>query len=275
MTTALKSGATGMQAMQPNRWRSREEAELSTASLKALLANEIPAIRIRDFATPAECVSFAKAVSEAELSYYSVARKIGYIGLAQYEYRWNRPKSDYFRDVLPVERKRDMVQAKSFNALHRFVDILGRYNAAGVDIASEALGHYFAGVIRNASEGVDLHVDYAPINSPAYSIAAIDAQLGWNFYAQGLVSGGETTVYNVPWNPRFEPGEIPQSYNLPRDAIEGGESFTFRPSVGDVVIFNTRNPHEIAGGVSGPGHDRISIGSFVGRMPSGQLVLWS
>jgi DNA-binding transcriptional MerR regulator len=50
---------------------------------------------------------------------------------------------------------------------------------------------------------------------------------------------------------------------------------TLRGTVGDVVIFNTRNPHEIAGGVAKPGGSRISIGSFVGRMPDEQLMLWS
>jgi hypothetical protein len=42
-----------------------------------------------------------------------------------------------------------------------------------------------------------------------------------------------------------------------------------------VVILNARNPHEISGGAAPPGRERISIGSFIGRMPGGSLVLWS
>ena len=43
------------------RWSKRAEAELSSASLAALLADEIPAIRIRNFATAQECAVFAEA----------------------------------------------------------------------------------------------------------------------------------------------------------------------------------------------------------------------
>jgi len=49
----------------------------------------------------------------------------------------------------------------------------------------------------------------------------------------------------------------------------------YKPTAGDVVLFNTRNPHEIASGVVASGGSRISIGSFVGRMPSGELALWA
>lgn len=275
MTSTMLDNAAGHGGAPKGTWRSFEEAELSAESLRALLDNEIPAIRIRNFATPAECAAFAKAVEEADLSYYSVARRIGYIGLAQYEYRWNRPKSDYFQDVPPVEAKRDAVQAKSFDAVRRLIELLRTCNDAGVDIAQEEGGRYYAGIIRHASQGVDLHADYAPINSPTYDIAQIDAQLGWNFYAQELLEGGDTTIHNAPWDPPRQPGEIPQSYNLPREVVAGARSFTFRAAAGDVVLFNTRNPHEIGGGRSAPGNERISIGSFIGRMPSGKLVLWA
>jgi hypothetical protein len=49
----------------------------------------------------------------------------------------------------------------------------------------------------------------------------------------------------------------------------------YRATAGDVVIFNTRNPHEISPGVAKPGGSRVSIGSFVGRMPDRSLVLWA
>ena len=89
------------------------------------------------------------------------------------------------------------------------------------------------------------------------------------------MSGGETRVYNAPWTPDVAPGEIPKSYGLTHDSLQGAETYTYVPKAGDVVIFNNRNPHEIAGGVAGPGRNRISIGAFFGRMPGGELVMWS
>lgn len=257
-------------------WKKMEEAPLTRDSLRAVLNNEIPAIRIPDFASISECDAFSAAVENVGYKFYSVARKIGYIGLAQYEYRWDRPKTDYFRDAELAYEQQNALIRQSFDAVQRLIDVLVPHAEANVKIANETgLGRYYAGIARVAGEGVDLHVDWAPLNSPAYDISRIDAQLGWNFYAQELVSGGETIVYNAPWNPDCAPGEIPKSYGLDYAIVEGAPRFTFTPNKGDVVIFNTRNPHEIAGGVGGPGRNRISIGSFIGRMPNDDLVLWS
>jgi hypothetical protein len=73
----------------------------------------------------------------------------------------------------------------------------------------------------------------------------------------------------------LQPGEIPQSYGLPRSLTEGVPSFTYQATVGDLVIFNTRNPHEVAPGNASPSGSRVSIGSFAGRKPDGSLVLWA
>lgn len=262
--------------MSASTWKSMEEAELSRESLAALIRNEIPAIRVRNFATPEECDSFAAAVHEVGLSYYSVARRIGYIGMAQYEYRWGRPKQDYFRDV-PAARARQLaVFERSFDALQRLIDLLQPHTENGIAVGhEEGLGDYFAGIIRQTSDGVDLHADYAPFNAPHYLIGQIDVQLAWNFYAQEVLEGGETIVHNAPWTPDMSSGEIPQSYNLPREIVAGAPVYRFKPGKGDVVIFNSRNPHEITEGVAAPGHNRISIGSFMGRLPDRRLVLWA
>ena len=39
-----------------------------------------------------------------------------------------------------------------------------------------------------------------------------------------------------------------------------------------ILIFNSRNPHEVSPGTGG---ERLQIGSFIGRQPDGSLVLWS
>lgn len=257
-------------------WTSLAEAPLTRDNLQALVENRIPAIRIKNFATQEECRKFSAAVEAVGCKYYSVARKIGYIGLAQYEYRWDRPKSDYFRDAAEAYQRQEALIERSFDAVGRLMECLRPFTEAGINIAEESgLGRYYAGIARVASEGVDLHADWAPLNSPAYEIGRIDGQLGWNFYSEELIEGGDTVVHNAPWNPACTPGEIPKSYGLPYDIVEGAPRFTFRASAGDVVIFNTRNPHEIGGGVAGPNRNRISIGSFIGRMPDRQLVLWS
>ncbi len=60
-----------------------------------------------------------------------------------------------------------------------------------------------------------------------------------------------------------------------RDFATLSECAAYAPTAGDVVLFNARNPHEVAGGPADQGRDRIGIGSFIGRMPDRSLMLWS
>lgn len=257
-------------------WKTDGEHELTAENLVALLNNEIPAIRIKGFATPEECTGFAAAAKAGNVKYYSVARKIGYIGQAQYEFRWNPDKSQYFKAVKAANQDLAEVVGKTFDPVARLIEHLKRVYPGAVALAEEpGLGEYYAGIIRLASQGVDLHVDYAPLNTLDYAISRIDAQLGWNFFAEDPGAGGLTTIYNNPWNPEIREGEIPQSYGLDKSLTEGVPSLTYAPTAGDVVIFNTRNPHEITAGAEGAVKDRVSIGSFVGRMPDRSLVLWA
>lgn len=261
----------------PGTWTDTAERELTRQSLREVLDNRLAVVRVRGFATAEECERFSRAVKAANLKYYSVKRRIGYIGLAQYEYRWDTPKENYFRDVLKARAElQPVLDAAGWDPIARLVERVQSVWDKPVGVGREAgLGEYYAGIVRSASEGVDLHADFAPFNSPAYAVGTIDAQLGWNFFAEGLPNGGQTTVHNAPWSPAIVPGEIPQSYNLPREVVAGARSVVYDATPGDVVIFNARNPHEISGGAPAPGRDRISIGSFIGRMPDGSLVLWS
>ena len=256
-------------------WTSAEEHPLTTENLRLLLDNRIAAIRIKGFATPDECRRFAAAAKQGNVQYYNVADRIGYIGLAQFQYRWNRSKAEFLADVPKARADVEQVFANSFDPLARVMQRLQAAWPHEVDFAREDGQPYFAGIIRSTSDKIDLHVDWAPVNSPDYAIGAIDGQLGWNFFAEELQSGGHTTVHNDPWDPAVTPGEIPKSYGLDRSLVEGAPSFVYRPTAGDVVIFNTRNPHEIAPGTAAPGGSRVSIGSFIGRMPDKRLVLWA
>ncbi|BDB29755.1 hypothetical protein Tamer19_49630 [Cupriavidus sp. TA19] len=257
-------------------WTSLREHSLTRENLEALLNNKIPAIRIKGFATPEECIAFTQSAKRGNIKYYNVAKRIGYIGMAQYEYRWDRPKSDYFDAVKVANADLAEVTARAFDPVQRLIDTLSSVYPHKVGAAEEpGMGHYFAGIIRLASEGVDLHADYAPFNTPDYSIRDIDAQLGWNFFSEQPKFGGITTVHNAPWTPERVEGEIPKSYGLSHDIVAGAPAFEYAPTAGDVVIFNTRNPHEIGAGIPEPGVDRVSIGSFIGRMPDRSLAMWA
>ena len=273
---ANPQSAGAIAATSNSAWARNTEELLTRDSLTALLHNEIPAIRIRAFASNAECVAFCNAVRAAPISYYSVMPPVGYIGMAQYEYRWNQPKEKYFLDVPAANALLRQVTSNSFDPVERLIRLLQTHCDNRICVAQEpGLGPYYAGIVRIASGGIRLHADYAPFNSPDYTIGAIDAQLGWNFFAEQPSGGGNTTVHNKPWTPALNGNEIPASYDLPRELVAGAASHSYAPTAGDVVIFNTRNPHEVAGGESEASGDRVSIGSFIGRLPDGSFGLWS
>ncbi|MFO0995904.1 MAG: hypothetical protein U1F33_04405 [Alphaproteobacteria bacterium] len=264
-------------------WRSKDEAELSGATLRALFDNEIPAIRIKGFASQDECRRFAEAVTDAEQHPIVFSSKtgealskpkIGYIGIFQHYYR-HRDKSTYFADVPAASAQLRAIVARSFDPVTRMRDILRRHSGRPVDVADEGEGYgpYYAGIIRTMTIGADLHCDYHAYYARSYRIGRINAQIGWNIYASGRGVGGELIIYNNPWTPEVKGDEIPESFPLPRSTTEGAERHVVPITAGDVVLFNTRNPHEILP-IKGD-EPRISLGTFLGRLPDDNLLMWS
>lgn len=265
---------------QPATWQDHDEHPLTEETLRAVFDNEIPVIRIKNFATPDECADFAAAIQWAIdndiMRYYSVKPRVGYIGTAQVEYRWGHERDAYFVAVKQAWEDWRKVIARTWDPQERLMQTLRDISGHDARIAEEpGHGKLFSGIIRKASNGIGRHVDYAPINTPDYAIAAIDGQLGWNLFVESPSEGGVTTIHNRPWDVTPEEGkDPPMSYGLDDSHVEGAESVSYAPVTGDVVLFNSRNPHNVSAGVPGGG-DRLQIGSFIGRLSGGDMVLWS
>jgi hypothetical protein len=257
-------------------WKTQTEAELTTESLAALFANELPAIRMTGFASTDECVRFAAATAHVARENRGFTSKSGeelappkvaYIGIFQQYYR-HHGKDAYFADVEAAYAAQAAVVAQSFDPLERMIETLRGLVAAPVSIADEGagFGRYYAGIIRIADRGADLHADFHPFYARDYVVGGIDAQIGWNVYLSAAPEGGELAIHNAPWTP--------ENFPLPRAQVAGVERHLAEVSAGDAVLFNTRNPHEILPSRGG-GSERISFGIFVGRLPDGGLIVWS
>ncbi len=261
---------------EQQRWDAPAEYPLTRENLVALLDNRIPAIRIPGFARAEECAAFRKAMETANVKHYHIANPVQYIGMAQVEYRWGGSKEEYFRDVRQAYEDQAYVFRNSFDPVRRLIDLLGELWPHPVEIASEpGYGEYFAGIIRIASKGIDLHADYAPFNTPGYTIEHVNAQLGWNLFVEAPGAGGITSVHNAPWSPVMDGDKPPQSYGLARGIVAGAQVFRYAPAQGEVVLFNSRNPHEVSAGEGEEAGGRLQVGSFIGRMPDERLVLWA
>ena len=261
-------------------WRSFEPEPLSQSSLAALFANEIPAIRIPNFCTADECAAFERAIdvamAQGAMSYYSFEPPLGYIGMSQFEYR-HKPKRAYFDDVPEASRRQRIVLERSFDAVGRMLEMIEANYDREVAVAAEPDGPYFAGNIRDSSNGASLHADFAPYSAPGYVIGDVTEQISWNLFVSVPEVGGRTTVYNVFWQAEVKPGAVvenkPGSFSW--DKVEGAQRYVYQPRAGEVVIFNSRNLHIFEGGKADSRRRRLQINAFVGKLPHGDLVMWS
>ena len=268
-------------------WKSDEAQPLTATSLDDLFSNRIPAIRIPDFASALECRNFSAGLRRCELHVvkgatgYSApsfqAQKISYVGLTQFEFKY-RPISDYLDAAEVASAEVAPVFANAFNPLERLMGLLRGCVPTDVGVARDLGGRpYSATIIRSSNDGLALHADFAAYQAPQLTVADCTAQLAWNFYAEVPDGrGGNTKLHNSPWAwQRNHDDDIAENYPLPRHAVDGAQTFTFRPKEGDVVIFNSRNPHEVLPVENPNGKDRIAMATFIGRKPNGDLHLWS
>jgi hypothetical protein len=266
-------------------WTSDQPAELNAASLAALFANEIPAIRVPAFATAQECESFAAAtrpftmkpvVGDTQTGQIAfAAQRIDHLGMTQAAYKTRGPEA-YFAAARQAIAETDAVFARSFNPLDRLMTMLRAQHPSDVAIAVEPDGRrYFAGIIRKSNEGLALHADFAPYQAPDYMVDCVAAQLAWNFYAEVPPVGGVTTLHDALWTwNRSRTGEVAENYPLPMESVAGARTYAYQPKAGEAWFFNSRNPHRVSPPATSTA-DRLAVACFIGRLPDGRLTLWS
>jgi hypothetical protein len=264
-------------------WRGHDEPGLTRESLDALFDNEIPCVRIKAFATPDECRAFVAAMDavglnkEYQVASPSVRSQPKYIGVPQFEYR-KKTKAAYFAEVEPAYADQVKVFAHcGFDPIARLIErVRAVVPERAIGIAQEPeYGRYYAGIIRETTGGTNLHMDFARFSAPGYAVGANSAQIATNFYASGTALGGETTVYNHHFEPPVPAGTYYEIAPLDPARVAASENYTFSPVAGDLVMFNSRNPHRVHFNPNDDGTRRMGIGSFIGRRPNGDLVLWS
>lgn len=257
-------------AQKYNHWT--DDFELSRSNLNSLLSNEIGTIRIKNFASLDECESLLSAISDEDVDFYqNVDPPIGRIGITQFEA--NKHNKDwYFENAHRQAAVRNKLFSKSFDPLNRLMKIINALCGFDVGIASEDdYGEYYAGLVREISQSARLHADFAPLDAPGWSIGNVDSQLTWNLFVKAPKVGGECVVYNRLWCQQDEQLKSDAHYGYPHNIVSRCESKVIKPEVGELVLFNPRNFHE----VMLASDSRFTVSSFVGKNPEGNLVFWS
>lgn len=258
-------------------WRAQEG--LTAASLRALLGGEIAAIRMPGFATPEECRRFCDAIRAGAVAGRAAETSPMTLIGCNFSNHAGREKGDYFALVessyVDVGR---LCDAAGLDPLARMIGRLAAIWPGHVGVAVEpGFGRYFAGGVKTRTSSSHLHYDFAAHTAPGFVIGQITDQLGWNLYLDMPAGTGETVTYRRQVPREGGPyGSGPgKAMNLERAFVDGADSFTFRPEIGEVVIINTRNPHDVVVGEVAPGEWRAQASSFIGRLANDDLVLWS
>ncbi|HBO5142824.1 hypothetical protein FA378_11170 [Pseudomonas aeruginosa] len=261
-----------IQVQQRIYWSDLAESKLTRHSLDHLLDGQIPYIRIANFASREECEALVtSAVNEGFGPYRGVEPVINRIGNTVFEYN-SISKHEYFEKNIDLNRVQQRIFDSSFNPLERIIGLLEQQAQRRAGVARNVEGQpYYAGLVRRIENGTLLHVDFAPGEQPGWEVAVVEEQLAWNLYLR--VSdpySGRTHIFDRQWQPADNAlKEGIYGYNA--RVVAGIEDASFAPAVGEVVIFNTRNFHY----VEPTAGERVSFTSAIGRLPSGDLVLWS
>jgi hypothetical protein len=265
--------SSAMPAMHAFReWDILEPQPLSARSWASLLRNEIPAIVLRQFATPQECAQLLVSANHFGFgTYCNVVPQIDRIGVTVFEHDRSAHLA-YFREADAARKVQRAIFAGAFDPVNRFLQLLRSRAGVTASVASDPqLGTYYAGLVRRIERGTLLHIDYAPAEHPSWSIARVQSQFSWNVYIEIDASApGETRIFNRQWRPSDEALRMHGTYGYRPEIVTGAQHVCLRPALGEVYILNTRNYHQ----VEASGGHRTTVGSAGGEM-GGAIVLWS
>lgn len=256
-----------------------DDSTEACALLPELARNEIAAIKIGQFLCEEE-LGIIKANMEGQTIawYANKTNEQGRIGInaTGFSHLLNG-KQEYFDATPTAERDRDEIFENTHSPINKILEFFSR----GFDtkIATEPEleeARYFAGLIRAMGAKSTLHFDYAPKQLPGWSVAGADEQFGLVLYLQMPAVGGELNIYDRPW--------IPEDERHNNDHVEKGtfgftEGFlsntpyaSVLPSEGDLVVFKTRNFHQVDEITSD--RPRLGLTTFMSQQ-NNTLSLWS
>lgn len=253
---------------------SESESHLNKDSLNALHRNQIPAIRINEFATKKECEKLLNAIK----NHYDEIKSINKdniknkkvkssIGIATFD-RYKTPITKYQSEYSVYQ---EIVNEAGFDPVKRILEKLEDECDIAARIVCEEK-NYYAGVIRMIDNKVLIHVDLTPINETGFEMHNITNQIAWNLFLTTPRTGGDCIVYDSPWTGDYATCKvINNSVVCDKSKVEEERRFKIKPKKGDLVLFNCRNFHE----VTTITEKRITVGSFMGKDINDNYLLWS
>ena len=257
-------------------WKSQCES-LNSESLADLLGNRIGSVQVDDFLSSDQCHALLKSLDGMKFKHYDYsfdekdAPPALHIFDTHYLYE-DKSSDEYKKSTLESRELYSRLSEESgFSVVEQLFLKLSQNWKTVVTEAKENSYSYFPCIARELNDSVLLHADYAPFAQGEWQIKHIVAELAWNIFLTTPDDGGECLVYNRPWIPRDDDKIVKDTYGYEKSIIEGSDFLRANPVKGKLVLFNSRNFHEVKQ-ASGR---RVAIGGHIGLTPEGALIAWS
>jgi hypothetical protein len=267
--------SNGMTSRRP--WQTRVTSSLTSDDLVAVVEGSVPAIVVEDYLS-AERVRLAlKSLLTRDFSDYGGSERdtdLQRLGVARAEFLGgNGGKGAYFDAAVKATEELRGTFHECGDLVESLLGSLVRTWPGPVDVAAEPdqERHYSVGLVRLVKRALP-HVDWPPADGGGWLVEQAEAQLAFNVFIRVQDTGGEVIVYRRPWTPDLEDHRTPGSYSYEHSALEGVDRVKLKPKAGDLVIFNSRNVHEVLP-VDPNGDSRLALSAFGAVMPDSKALL--
>jgi hypothetical protein len=247
--------------------------------LPSLASNEIAAIQITQFLGRKTLDIVIANMDKQNIKWYENKEyQQGRIGINATGFLGKADgKQEYFNLTPQAEVARDEIFAGTQSPIDKITEFFSDGYRASVAIEPEMQNaRYFAGLIRAMGAKSTLHFDYAPSQLPGWSVSEAEEQFGLVLYLQMPTGGGELNVYNRPWQPEDElhNNDIGQkgTHGFTEGFLGDTPYASVKPSEGDLVVFKTRNFHQVDEIQSDK--PRLGLTTFM-SLKDDTLSLWS
>ncbi|MEU6074510.1 proline hydroxylase [Micromonospora sp. NPDC047074] len=252
-----------------------ESTRITRSAVAGLMAGRLAALRVPGLLSAGRCQAITAALAAAPMDRYDESRvfpAVAKFGPAINDHRHaGELRDDYWEAARAAEKHWSVLGLPDTPrelCLQAFRPAWPRITAG-----RRAGREMHVGIVREIDDGLQVHYDDAVREYRGRLLdTEVVAQLAFNIYLRVPPEGGETVLWRRRWQPADEDTRVPGGYGYHESVVDGTQSLTLRPTLGDGLLFDPRNYHTVR---PASGGRRISIGCFVGLTDDGLLALWS
>jgi hypothetical protein len=240
-----------------------ETKKLTASELSALVEHKTLAIRMPDFLTRKEAHAILRHIYDVGIEFYvgdtkgGTSERKGKIGPNLF--RFKDDLDEYFRRVAEFDTITKPQLFEDVDVVARFAGVMRSALSAGArfERASDRGQRSLSDCTVRSLPAAPPHTDWIKAEMEQFgAVSTLTDQFAWNVYLSTGESGGRTAIYPTESRACVADGLAP-------GAVIG-------PNPGDLLLFRTRNVHEVQPATG----DRITVSGFWGPRTDGHFQYW-